>query len=210
MRTLRHDGIISHFEQTIIPDPAESSQIHHIEFVSDIADIKIPTSPYSIRYYTQTEPIDNVPVIQIKIQIDGGANRSITSRQDLLHRYKPTNAYPIYGVNKDDVALQCVGRGYLPWIADSGDTLYIPMFFSPEAAETIISPTDVVLSHSHIYCAWAQFSHCTTGHMSPFIALRVLTIPPTLSPCAMVYGIMTPQHQRLIKTHRMLTPQLSI
>jgi dUTP pyrophosphatase len=61
------------------------------------------------------------------------------------------------------VALQCIGRGYLPWIAENGDTLYIPMFYSPEAAETIISPTDVVMSHNHLFCAWAQFSHCATG-----------------------------------------------
>ena len=146
-----------------IPDKANQHQIQHIEFTSDIINPPIPISPFSIRYYTQKHVTAIPSTIPIQIQIDGGANRSITSRQDLLHRFKSTTAYPIYGVNKDDVALQCVGRGYLPWVAENGDTLYVPMFYSPDAAETIISPTDVVMSHHHLFCAWAQFSHCTTG-----------------------------------------------
>jgi hypothetical protein len=151
-----------------IPDTADQQQIQNIEFSNDIINPSIPTSPFSIRYYTQSHPIVTTSSIPIQIQIDGGANRSITSRQELLHRFKSTTAYPIYGVNKDDVALQCVGRGYLPWVAENGDTLYVPMFYSPDAAETIISPTDVVMSHHHLFCAWAQFSHCTTsqGHVT--------------------------------------------
>jgi hypothetical protein len=70
--------------------------------------------------------------------------------------------YPIFGVNKEDVALTCIGRGYLPWIAANGETLYVPTLFSPDAADTIISPTDVVMSYAHLYNAWAQFSHCSS------------------------------------------------
>lgn len=165
LRTLCNDGIMSYFHHALQPEPATASKIQHIEFITDINTNTpaIPTLPFSIRYYTQTKPIPHVVTIPIKIQIDGGANRSITSRQNLLHRFKPTSAYPIYGVNKDDIALQCVGRGYLPWVADNGDTVYIPMFYSHEAAETIISPTDVIMAHNQLYCAWAQFSHCTSG-----------------------------------------------
>lgn len=161
--TLQNDGVMNLF-QIKSPDHAAPKMLQHLEFATDIINTSTQTSPFSVRYYTsQTPPGPNSPTIPIKIQIDGGANCSITSRRDLLHRFKQTTAYPIYGVNKDDVALQCIGRGYLPWIAENGDTLYKPMFYSPEAAETIISPTDVVMSHNHLFCAWAQFSHCATG-----------------------------------------------
>jgi len=139
------------------PEHADFKVPQRFEFTTDLTNTSVPQSPFSIRYYTVNPPAAlSSGRLPIQIQIDGGANRSITPRQDLLHRYKTTAAYPIYGVNKDDVALQCVGRGYLPWVADNGDTLYIP-------TETIISPTDVVLSHNHLFCAWAQFSHCATG-----------------------------------------------
>jgi deoxyuridine 5'-triphosphate nucleotidohydrolase len=162
IRSLHYDGIKNVIVP--IPDRADSQQIQRIEFVNDIINKTVSTTPFSIRYYTQQShvgPTDST--IPIQVQIDGGANRSITSRHDILHRFKTTTAYPIYGVNKEDVALQCTGRGYLPWVAENGDTLYVPMFYSPDAAETIISPTDVVMSHHHLFCAWAQFSHCTTG-----------------------------------------------
>jgi hypothetical protein len=132
IRTLRNDGVMNLF-QIKSPDHAEPKIIQHLEFATDIINTSTQTSPFSVRYYTsQTPPGPNSPTIPIKIQIDGGANRSITSRRDLLHHFKQTTAYPIYGVNKDDVALQCIGRGYLPWIAENEDTLYIPMFYSPE------------------------------------------------------------------------------
>jgi len=51
----------------------------------------------------------------------------------------------------------------LPWHSDKGDILYVPCYFCENAAETIISPTDVVLSHLHLYTGWAQFAHVTTS-----------------------------------------------
>jgi hypothetical protein len=152
------------FQPTLIPDNDEFKNPQHLQFVTDFINNPTPLSPFSIHYYIHKDQVPSPShIISYQIQLDGGANRSITPCQDLLLRYKPTNSYPIYGVNKEDVALNCVGHGYLPWIADNGDVLYIPTFYSPDAAETIISPTDVVLSHNHIFCAWAQFSHCTTG-----------------------------------------------
>lgn len=61
-----------------------------------------------------------------------------------------------------------MGQGYIPWVADNGETVYVPCYCSPEVAETIISPTDVVMSHSHLYAAWGQFAHIPTsqGHIT--------------------------------------------
>ncbi len=192
IRTLLNDGVMCTFQPTLIPDNDEFKNPQHLQFVTDFINNPTPLSPFSIRYYIHK---DQLPLpshtISYQIQLDGGANRSITPCQDLLLRYKPTNSYPIYGVNKEDVALNCVGRGYLPWIAANGDVLYIPTFYSPDAAETITSLTDVVLSHNQVFCAWAQFSHCTTGqgHVTFY---RTEGTNHTLIPslCVMGCGIM--------------------
>jgi hypothetical protein len=123
-----------------------------MELIADIQQTTTQSSPFSVRFYTHNIPAPNTSdTIPICIQIDGGANRSITNQKHLLQRYTTVSKYPIYGVNQEDVALTCVGRGYLPWIAANGETLYVPTLFSPDAADTIISPTDVVMSYAHLY-----------------------------------------------------------
>ncbi len=67
------------------------------------------------------------------------------------------------GVNQQEVALTCTGKGYLPWQAETGDILLVPCFYSPAAADTIISPTDVVLSYPNIHMAFSHYGNCTTG-----------------------------------------------
>jgi hypothetical protein len=122
IRTLWHDGIMNLF-QVKSPDHVEPKMLQCLEFATDIINTSTQTSPFSVQYYTSKEPPGpNSPTIPIQIQIDGGTNRSITSWQDLLHCFKQTTAYPIYGPNMDDVALQCIGCSYLPWMAENGDT----------------------------------------------------------------------------------------
>jgi ribosomal protein L16 Arg81 hydroxylase len=58
--------------------------------------------------------------------------------------------YNINGTHKDDIAIQCTGKGYLPWTLENGDMLYIPCYYSPNKAETILSPTDAVFAHIKI------------------------------------------------------------
>jgi len=67
------------------------------------------------------------------------------------------------GVNQQEVALTCTGKGYLPWQEETGDILLVPCFYSPAAADTIISPTDVVLSYPNIHMAFSHYGNCTTG-----------------------------------------------
>jgi hypothetical protein len=139
-------------------------QIAFIGLSTDTPNSDITPSPYSIRYYTQQcATIQTDTTILIRLQVDSGANRSLTNKKEYLSRYQSTQTYNIYGVTKDEVALQCTGKGYLPWQSENGDILYVPCYYSPAAAETIISPTDVVLSHKHLYSGWAQFAHITSG-----------------------------------------------
>lgn len=93
-----------------------------------------------------------------RLHIDGGANRSITPFKHHLLHFRNIKAYPILGVNKDDPALTVSGMGYLPWCAPDGTVILIKCLYSAQAADTIVSPTDVVLNHQSQYTAWAQHS----------------------------------------------------
>jgi hypothetical protein len=117
----------------------------------------------SIRYFTNQPTIHNSTYLKVQIQVDGGANRSITNIKEHLICYTDIASYPIYGVAKDEAAVQCVGMGYTPWQSSTGKTLNIPTLYSPQVSETIISPTDVVLSHINTYNSWAQFAHVDTS-----------------------------------------------
>ena len=143
----------------------DTHQISYIGLTTDDPSLNHPPSPFSIRYYTQQNavPATTSNNITTRLQVDGGANRSLTNNKHLLSKYQQTQTYNIYGVTKDEIALQCTGKGYLPWHSDNGDILYIPCYYSSDAAETIISPTDVVMAHRHLYTGWAHFAHITTG-----------------------------------------------
>jgi hypothetical protein len=168
IRTIANDGV--HYRQSnlILTRPG-TLQCTTMELTTDNETMSTVTqSPYLIRYYTSnttyaSPSMETGQQILIRVQIDGGANRSLTNNKDLLSRYQATSTYNIYGVSKEEIALQCIGKGYLPWPSDNGDVLYIPYYYSPNAAETIILPTDVVLSHKQIYTGWAQFTHIDTG-----------------------------------------------
>lgn len=125
------------------PETGDQYGLAYIGLTTDINDDSVPASPYWLWYYKQQQtdkPNTTIPTnILVRLQIDWGADRLLTNQRDLLSRYQPTATYNIYGINKDD------GKGCLPWLSDNGDTIYIPCYYSLDAAETIISPTDAVL-----------------------------------------------------------------
>ena len=84
--------------------------------------------------------------------------------------YEDIPAYPIYGISSDDAALTCTGKGFIPWQAQTGDVLYIPCYYSEQAADTIISPTDVVLCYSSLFSAFSK-SMCTGLSIAYVIAI---------------------------------------
>lgn len=115
----------------------------------------------------------------LQLHIDGGANRSITPNRDALLHYRDIKPIHICGVNADDPAVTCNGFGYLPWRAPDGYTLLVRCYYSSAAADTIISPSDVVLNHLALFKAWHQYSdmHLGTGYID---FIRVNTDEPAL------------------------------
>jgi len=99
----------------------------------------------------------------VRVHVDGGANRSITNFQHHLLNYRNIKKYPMSGVAAGDAALVCTGIGYLPWQADTGEVLYVKCYFSKDAADTILSPTDIVMNSTDKYKAWEQYSDIDKG-----------------------------------------------
>ena len=78
----------------------------------------------------------------IRMQNDGGANRSVTNQRHLLIHFEEISPYPISGVKDGEAALHCTGKGYIPWTDDNGQLLLVPCYYSAEVADTIISPNE--------------------------------------------------------------------
>jgi hypothetical protein len=66
------------------------------------------------------------------------------------------------GVAVDGPALQCTDKGLFPWCADNGDILFVHCYYSDNAADTIISPNDIVNNEIQALNAWGQYSNIDT------------------------------------------------
>ena len=97
------------------------------------------------------------------------------------------------GVSGDAPALYCTGIGLLPWKAPSGDTLLLKCYYSAEAAETIISPTDAVITTDTDFNAWTQHSNIDTG--KGFVQFHRRTGPPVVYPLHASNGLWYTHHQ---------------
>ena len=103
------------------------------------------------------------PLTLFRLHIDGGANISITNDETILINYKNIRRRAIAGVSEDSPALHATGVGYLPWRNHDGDTVLVRCHFSPQAAETIISPNDIVINEYTVFYAWSQYSNVDDG-----------------------------------------------
>ena len=66
------------------------------------------------------------------------------------------------GVAAGEPALVCTGMGYLPWQADDTSVVLVKCYYSSDAAETIVSPTDIVVNNFSDFKAWSQHSDLET------------------------------------------------
>ncbi len=141
---------------TTEPDPSYITPATHIlqepKQHNRITTIRLMRSAATHAY-----PMQNL----IKLHIDGGANHSITNDPDLLINYKNIKTYHMSSVGgENDIA--CTGMGFLPWRSTEGETILIKCYYSKNAPETIISPSDIVMNHISIYHAWTQHADLTT------------------------------------------------
>ena len=109
-----------------------------------------------------TNPIDCTftRLHPFRLQTDGGANHSITKNRDFLRTYWDIAPYNIGGIR---AGIVCTGKVIFHLICDNNSIIPITMFFSTDATETVISPTDAVFSNSYYFDSWWQMADYTTG-----------------------------------------------
>ena len=99
--------------------------------------------------------------IQIrKAQNDIGANTSVTNNKSSILLYRDIDPYSVGGVQKDDPAIICTGKGYIPWECKSGENLLVPIYYCAEADGTIISPNSIQQFYSKTYNGFHLFCDC--------------------------------------------------
>jgi len=121
------------------------------------------TMTATARLLQQSRGALNPPSTTIQVHVNGGANCSITNTKDYLLSFCNIKKYPMSGVATGEAALVCTGVGYLPWQSDLGVVVLVKCYFSHDAANTIISPTDIVVNNITDYKAWSQYSNVDTG-----------------------------------------------
>jgi hypothetical protein len=99
---------------------------------------------------------------RFQLHIDGGANRSITQDHHRLLNFKNIKPYYMSSASQNN-DIKCTGIGYLPWTSTNGTTLLIKCYYSPNAADTIVSPSDIVNNHITQYHSWTQHANMATG-----------------------------------------------
>ena len=98
--------------------------------------------------------------IDIRIQIDGGANRSITQHKHILHDVRKISPVVVDGIGGEIMATAVV---YLKLTCDDDRFLKVKTFYCPDSPETIVSPTDVALSQNNLFTTWTQYSDVLQG-----------------------------------------------
>jgi hypothetical protein len=91
---------------------------HHI--MVEIAPLPKPKEGHSItkataRVTQKAWSTVQATYVNLRVHVDGGANRSLTNDKNQLINFKNIKKYPMAGVSCDGPALICTGVGYLPW-----------------------------------------------------------------------------------------------
>jgi hypothetical protein len=64
----------------------------------------------------------------------------------MLVSYKNIRSLPIDGVSADGPVITFTGMGFLQWRSDDKQLIPVKCYYSSSVAETIISPTDIVVT----------------------------------------------------------------
>ena len=151
---------------------SERTQIVHIH--DRMIDKDTAENIYNIsvkiedKIYTQAfKQEKNKPHYAYRMLMDLGANRSATCFKSLLINYQEITHKKIGGTNKDTGDITVEGFGYIPWYTPTNQKLLIKCYYSPDLIETIVSPTDVVLTQKSQYRGFTI--HADTIHKKGYI-----------------------------------------
>ena len=108
----------------------------------------VPMTKATIRFFTSQQ-------ISFRMHLDSGANKSITSHEELLHDIRKIAPVEVDGVGGVVVVNQ-IGRVRL--VCEDESSICVDTYFSEIAPDTIISPTDIAMSTGNNFRGWTK--HC--------------------------------------------------
>ena len=121
----------------------------------DLEDFYKSGAKEPISMQVRIEEVDKVPKM-----MDGGSNRNITDRKEILRRYrKLLHKIPVSGVAAGGPACYIEGYGYIDLVTEEGHNLEILVYYSPQCASTILSPNAIVSDSKGKYTGWMQCGH---------------------------------------------------
>ena len=106
-------------------------------------------------------------VLQMRVQtdrkqMDSGANKNVTDNKSIIKNYTTIKPIPVFGIEKDEIACEIIGKGVTELETMDGTDLKVIMYYSPSCSGTILSPNAIVRD-SKQFTGWNQVSHLDTG-----------------------------------------------
>ena len=95
----------------------------------------------------------------VMLQVDSGTNRSITNDIHILRDLKQIKPHYIGGIGS---GITCTVFGNCYTTADNGTTIKVPMFYSSQSRESVISHQDIYDLHKY-YSIFTKECDITTG-----------------------------------------------
>ena len=151
---------------TIPQQPRVSINISEISTSINLHQQQNPSHHvYSLEHLS--ERLLSNPVVQMRInleqqQMDSGANRNVTDDKHIIRNYLTIKNIPVFGIGRDEVACEIVGKGITELMTTDGTSMVINMYYAPGCAGTVISPNAIVRDNKQ-YTGWVQTSHLDTG-----------------------------------------------
>ena len=149
-----------HFEDTY--------QMHRLNKDPDIYDIGV----HQLMTIIESTEVNYKPVtkatiramksqvVHIKMQLDSGANRSVTPHKNLLHNVQQIQTMSIDGVGGTVSSNQV---GYLKLTCHDDTYLWVKTYYCPQIEETIVSPSDIAMSQQNQLVAWEKYCNVVNG-----------------------------------------------
>ena len=101
--------------------------------------------------------------VEYLIHHDSGANRSVTNKRELLHSIEPIPKVCIQGANKGTGFLNCTEKGIFNLTCTDGSIIPVTVYITDDVEGTILSPTDICISHYNKFSTWEQRSEINSN-----------------------------------------------
>ena len=108
-------------------------------------------------YNTQSDPPNSTPA-----QTDSGANIGITPTIEILTNFQQIQPFPVGHATNGPPMYGC-GKGDLSITKNDGHNILIPMYYSPPASGTIISPDNICSSPCNSFHKFVLESNLENG-----------------------------------------------